>query len=457
MSIVLGRAGALPVATRIEVLLAQFLFVSVGVYLLVNRKRSGDFFARHLRVATVNLVVVFALLEIALRLLFSQQLYIRTDETEFYRRDPELGWSMKPTIQGEFSNGYFRGLLHTDRNGNRLNSEGSTYVQGYRNILMIGDSMTASLEVDDHETVSALLESKLRHSGHKVNILNLGVRGFGTDQSVRKALLFADTYRPTDIVYTYVQNDVKENNTIRRNLFAKGVYYQPDPHGAFVSHNYPVPPFDDRTLGLVLMDEKCRPIIFERKLATPPSPPSTPWYFRAFYSLRARKMVKDGINQWFGQDPASNFRSADRFVDDDPFALIKSRRFTLEHQAFWRKMEKAYSAEGVTRLRCRTYFDGQLRYLIGLLRNAPSVARVHVVFHGLPGRTEDVLREDPNLMLFRAMVRDGSIDTLVELPSKEIPDGMQPSDLRCTLDVHFCEAGNQWVAEQLSKEIDFHL
>jgi hypothetical protein len=339
---------------------------------------------------------------------------------------------------------------------------------------MIGDSATASLEVDDHETVSALLENKLRHSGHKVNVLNLGVRGYGTDQSVRKALLFADSYRPTDIVYTYVENDVMDNNTIRRNLFGKGIYYQPNPHGAFVSYNYPVSPFDDRTLGVVLLDEKCRPIIFERRLATPISPPSTPWYFRAFYSIRARKVVKDGINQWFGQDrkrpaehvddgliredhPAINDRVADRFVDEDPFALIRNRRLTLGHQAFWRNWLNAHAPEGVTRARCRTYFDGQLRYLVGLLRNLPSLARVHVVFHGLPGRTEDVLSMNPSLMLFRGMVRDGSIDTLVELPSKGIPDGMQTGDLRCPLDAHFCEAGNRWVAEHLSKEIDFHL
>src|SRR5262245_51344650 len=189
------------------------------------------------------------LAEAALRLVLGRELgrppadAERSAEHTFWRKDASLGWSNIPGASGHFTNGLFDGRVHFDSSGNRMNAAQETRVPGFRNIFFLGDSTTASLEVDDDETVPALLEQAMRRGGLEVNVLNLGVRGYGTDQSVGKALDLAGKLPPDEIIYMYVENDVWDNNVLREagRRYGKGAWVRGEGESSFSPLRDPVP------------------------------------------------------------------------------------------------------------------------------------------------------------------------------------------------------------------------
>jgi len=187
----------------------------------------------------------------------------RSAEHLFWRRDESLGWSNIPNASGHFTNGAFDGQVHFDAFGNRMNAARETRVAGYQNIFFLGDSTTASLEVDDDETVPALLEQALRRRGRRVNVINLGVRGYGTDQSVRKALELSRSLPPEEIIYMYVENDTWDNNVLREagRKYGKGIYLRREGEPSFAPYRYPVPEDPEGFFGMVVFDQACRPAL----------------------------------------------------------------------------------------------------------------------------------------------------------------------------------------------------
>ena len=385
--------------------------------------------------------------EICLRLLprwklAAPALALVPQEYEFWRYDADLGWSRVPGSSGVFSNGYFHGFVTNDEAGNRRNSRAGTYEAGYDNIFCIGDSTTASLEVDDDQTVPALLERELRARGQRVNVLNLGVRGYGTDQAVRAAIRFAPRYRPTDVIYTYVYNDLYDNSNLRRRKrrFGKGAYVKRRGDDSFHEYNYPVPRYPDDYAGLVLMDRTCEPYIYE----TTVDDRDTRWQTverqirEHLYLYRALRFLARRI---VGADskpaPPSGV---------DPFDIVNSG------DAQWTKeCDLAYQDGGVTRERCHAYFDAQLKFLLALLRNEmPTVRRVHLV--QFPDPSAD---HSTTVRLFSAMRQEGLIDSYVDLDDEAVGAGIDLNRLRCAGDPHFCEEGNRWIASVILERVAF--
>lgn len=75
-------------------------------------------------------------------------------------------------------------------------------------IALIGDSTTASWEAEPHARPQFAMQSRLNDS---VEVLNFGVRGFGTDQTL---LLFEEKvakYKADIVVYTFCVNDIANN------------------------------------------------------------------------------------------------------------------------------------------------------------------------------------------------------------------------------------------------------
>jgi hypothetical protein len=255
-------------------------------------------------------------------------------------------------------------------------------------------------------------------------------------------------------------------------FYGKGAYYRPEPNVDFTAYNYPVDRFDDHTRSAVLLDEKCSPVIITESGKSPVTITLKPWYFKLFYSLRARAKLKNDFNKWWerslkdsvhnsDQEPIKNGRPvrsrdlASQTQEKDPFILLKTGRLTLEDQRFWRLMEAAFADGGVTQLRCPSYVADQLTFFMELLRMIPSVERIHVVVHGRHNASPDSYYSTPSALAFQKMHRDNLIDSVIDLGSKHLPDGMRPEDLECEFDSHFCEAGNRWVVDQLIQNIEF--
>jgi hypothetical protein len=388
--------------------------------------------------------VTLILAEASLRLLFERRLgrppanAERSSESDLWQRDENLGWSHVPNASGHFTNGAFDGEVHFDSLGDRRNSAAGTFVEGQRTILFIGDSTTASLEVDDDETVPALLERRLREQGWRVNVVNLGVRGYGTDQSVAKALQIAEQMPPAEIIYMFTNNDVWDNNVLRQagRRFGKGVYWRPEAQSEFIPWNYPVPEYAEDGFGFVLFDEECRPRIQSGSFRRQARPLDS-----------GRRVVSD----WLYLARTVGFirhRLQSRAVESiDPYQMITGPDRTTWSDDF----SLAYTDAGTVRARCASYFDDQLRFLLGRLRAIRGLERLTVVHFPdwSVNRCRQAGRPAPSVEAFEAMVRERLLDGYLDLTEALEQQGTPPLDLRCPYDNHFCEEGNVWVAAQI--------
>lgn len=144
---------------------------------------------------TLSGVAVLVSCELGVRLLIPPEKYLRGDafwkyrwnklsregnnETENVMRsavdrfDSQLGWVPTPGFRSDGLNINSRGMR-----GPR--EYPTAKPPGARRVVVIGDSFTFGEDVRDEQVYTALLE----HAFEGVEVLNLGVRGYGTDQQV---------------------------------------------------------------------------------------------------------------------------------------------------------------------------------------------------------------------------------------------------------------------------------
>jgi hypothetical protein len=154
--------------------------------------------------------------------------------------DQRLGWSTIPNSEGRFSYPIagFNGYVKFDENGIRINDNNIDYEGG--SILIIGDSVTAGLEVDNGKTFSAVLERLFFDNGCKYRIYNAGVRGYGTDQSYLNQKRLLEVVKPTYVIYMFNGTDIMDNKTIKQSnrKYGKPLFVFSD--GELMSINSPV-------------------------------------------------------------------------------------------------------------------------------------------------------------------------------------------------------------------------
>jgi lysophospholipase L1-like esterase len=154
-----------------------------------QRRRARTVLFRLLAV-TIAVVATLGVVEVGFRVLGYQPLYdVYAQPDKFYVADKLVGWSYRPGATGEFVGPQPYPI--TFRTHVRINSLGlrgpeltPVPPRGLR-VLVLGDSLTSGLEVAEDETYSAvgaqLLSQRL---GVGVQVVNAGVRGYGTDQEL---------------------------------------------------------------------------------------------------------------------------------------------------------------------------------------------------------------------------------------------------------------------------------
>jgi hypothetical protein len=139
----------------------------------------------------------------------------------FWRHDANLGWSMEPGSQGEFVGPRpFPVEFHAPIRINSLGLRGAELIalppQGFR-VLVLGDSVVAGFEVDEEQTFEAILERRLTaQMGVSVQVVNAGVRGYGTDQSY---IFYRDrglNVASDLVLFNTANNDPEDNTTLHR-------------------------------------------------------------------------------------------------------------------------------------------------------------------------------------------------------------------------------------------------
>jgi hypothetical protein len=401
----------------------------------LTRRRSSGVLVRiglFLAAFSAACILALAVTELTCRALKPEWLAVPHALFPLIQHDPTVGWTRIPNTSGVFTNDHFRGFVSNDALGNRQNARETTYVEGDRNILFVGDSATASLEVNDDETIPARLEQGLRRRGEHVNVLNLGVRGYGADQAFARAIQMSERYHPTDIVFLYTDGDMYDDNVLGPATaeLTKSAWVRGD-DGRFHIRNDPVPVHVPGYRGVVLLDEKCHPVVYEHM------EPVSPFWMRVherawdFYTYRIYREALEKVQKKFMRD-----------VENDPYTEVM--KF-----GFHRDFSHEYGDEGVVRHRCGDYLDDQMRFLVEHLRaHAAGSPRIHVIL--FPDRADIAMlkrHEDvPSIRLFESMLAERRIDDFVNLPAQAVLEGTDLRDMRCPGDSHLCAAGNLWVA-----------
>jgi len=206
---------------------------------------------QNLAIACLSVLFTLALAEAAVRMAGFEPLYdIYSKPSLFWKHDPTLGWSHQQDVEGTFVGPRpwpveFTTPVLTNSMGLRGPEIGSVPEGGWR-VLVLGDSVVAGFEVPYERTFTALLEDDLSERlGAPVQVINAGVRGYGTDQSY---LYYRERGRDLDpdlVVLFHSGNDVRNNMTLHRmrRAFGKPAFVlQPD--GELELVNSPTPEYE---------------------------------------------------------------------------------------------------------------------------------------------------------------------------------------------------------------------
>ncbi|MBW3613807.1 MAG: hypothetical protein KY439_00640 [Actinobacteria bacterium] len=215
-----------------------------------HRRRRRRFRGLVTRLAAVTLatLVCLVLLEIGFRVAGYEPIHRAYSKPElFWRHDPLLGWSQQPGARDTFVGP--RPFPVQFRTPVRINSIGlrggelAPVPPGGKRVLVLGDSFVAGFEVPEDKTYSALLEQQLTEAlGVPVQVVNAGVRGYGTDQAYLYYRERARQLRADLVVLHETRNDPEDNTTLHRmrRPFGKAAF-TPEPDGSLSLVGRPVP------------------------------------------------------------------------------------------------------------------------------------------------------------------------------------------------------------------------
>lgn len=193
---------------------------------IVVRVRKALFIAL---VNLVGLALVVGVAEGMARLLGLEDRGSNRGDRGFWRYEPLRGWGHVPGASGED----FRG--GPDRGGVRINAQGfrgpdfaRSKGKGTRRILLLGDSFGFGVGVDEAHTIASRLVDFVNADreltqGTRVDVLNLSVSGYSTDQQVLTFESEGAILDPDVVILLMCDNDFDGN----LEGFAYGRYYKP--------------------------------------------------------------------------------------------------------------------------------------------------------------------------------------------------------------------------------------
>jgi hypothetical protein len=151
--------------------------------------------------------------------------------------DPQRGWALRPGIRDLKVFG--SRTLNSDSWGFRGSRDyPEQKPEGRVRILVLGDSFTFGEDLSDDETYASRLEQSLPG----VDVMNLGVHGYGHDQMLVSLRALGPRVRPDFVLLGFVAEDM-ERNLVDFRDFAKPRFELEGGH--LVLKNTPVPSPDD--------------------------------------------------------------------------------------------------------------------------------------------------------------------------------------------------------------------
>jgi len=133
-----------------------------------------------------------------------------------YRYDPELGWFPKTNDRLTYTG---TRTIHIAHNAMGFRDKEHAEEKTRPRIVFVGDSFVWGYDVEVGERFTEFLQEELG----SIEVLNLGVSGYGTDQCYLLLQKFFDYYRPDAVVYMFSETDLQDNAV----NFNYRAYYKP--------------------------------------------------------------------------------------------------------------------------------------------------------------------------------------------------------------------------------------
>lgn len=125
------------------------------------------------------------------------------------------GWTLAPSKSAWYQTVDYQILVETNSKGLRDDEHSYSKDQNTYRIVLLGDSYMEAYQVDFEESLSKLLETILTSKEKKVEVINLGVGGYGTTQQYLYLIEEGLSYQPDMILLGfYPGNDLQNNSRI---------------------------------------------------------------------------------------------------------------------------------------------------------------------------------------------------------------------------------------------------
>lgn len=140
----------------------------------------------------------------------------------FYHYDETLGSVCKPNTEGIFASSEFTTHVKINSKGLRDREYNYNKPDGIKRIVVLGDSTTWGIGVEDEERFTEVLEDSLLKD---VQVINMGVSGYGNDQELLTLKSEGVKYDPDLVIVVFsFGNDVSDNmNSAGKPMFVLNV------------------------------------------------------------------------------------------------------------------------------------------------------------------------------------------------------------------------------------------
>ncbi len=245
----------------------------------------------------------------------------------FWQDDKRFGWFHTPGAEGYYFNppGEYNAYAKVNSAGLIDQEYAQEKPAGVYRILVLGDSFTEGLRVPMDAAFHSILEEELNAAGKKVEVINAGVAGWGTDQELLFYRAIGRKYHPDIVLLAFFPGNDIMNNAIAlesRNFGGVRKPYFLLENGQLILHNQPV-------------GSESEPVVEEE--AAKPAPQLIPdhpplafllpiWQHSAFYRyfIPRLRVIAPGfalkLAQWGLIKPGSETRNAEQGPDYIPIA-----------------------------------------------------------------------------------------------------------------------------------------
>lgn len=164
---------------------------------------------RRALVTLTSFLIAFFIAELGIRILQP----VGSERKPVYVSDRELGWALAPNQGGALSYqrnysapSLFNNAFRTNSLGLR-DREHPASSSGKQRIMVLGDSFTEGWGVDEIEAYPRVLERLLGN----VDVWNMGVVGYSTDQEFLQLKRWIDRIHPGYVILGFYENDIGDN------------------------------------------------------------------------------------------------------------------------------------------------------------------------------------------------------------------------------------------------------